>query len=173
MVIADAEWLNQEAQNALLRLLEEPPDRTCLVLVASSAMALLATIRSRCQRVRFAAELPLTLRGDEANEEVCEIVERLDRLPSATLPDLLDWAETYRGTRAVAAERVQTLLAASSQYLREQVAAAVAAGRDNVRPPLEAFHTLASCRKDLSQRNANPQMIAERAFLALRQAVTA
>ena len=36
-VIADAEWLNQEAQNALLRLLEEPPQRTCLVLVTKSA----------------------------------------------------------------------------------------------------------------------------------------
>ncbi|MCU0669487.1 MAG: hypothetical protein MUF70_09065, partial [Myxococcota bacterium] len=35
-VIADAEWLNQEAQNALLRLLEEPPPRTALLLVAKT-----------------------------------------------------------------------------------------------------------------------------------------
>ncbi|HKJ24313.1 MAG TPA: hypothetical protein VKB65_05780, partial [Myxococcota bacterium] len=48
-VIADAEWLNQEAQNALLRLLEEPPERTTLVLVTASAAGLLTTVRSRCQ----------------------------------------------------------------------------------------------------------------------------
>jgi len=52
-VIADAEWLNQEAQNALLRLLEEPPPATLIVLVARSAAGLLATVRSRCQRVVF------------------------------------------------------------------------------------------------------------------------
>ena len=39
-MIADAEWLNQEAQNALLRLLEEPPPRTSLVLVAASSAGL-------------------------------------------------------------------------------------------------------------------------------------
>ena len=170
-VIADAEWLNVEAQNALLRLIEEPPDRTCLVLVASSAAALLATIRSRCQRVRFAAEPPLPLRGDEAEDEVRELVERLDTLSKAGLPDLLDWAESYRGPRAIAADRVQLLLLAGSQWLREGVHESLAAQREEVRPALEAFHTLASCRKDLSQRNANPQMVAERAFLALRQAV--
>src|SRR5512147_784867 len=52
-VIADAEWLNQEAQNALLRLLEEPPPGTLIVLVARSSAGLLATVRSRCQRVVF------------------------------------------------------------------------------------------------------------------------
>ena len=170
VVIADAEWLNQEAQNALLRLLEEPPDRTTLVLVAASAAALLATIRSRCQRVRFAAEPRLVLRGDDADDDIREIVTRLDGLGGASLPDLLDWAESYRGSRAPAAERVQRLLLTGSEWLRGQVSNAVASGGADLRPPLDAFHTLASCRRNLSQRNANPQMVAERAFLALRQA---
>jgi len=41
------------AANALLKTLEEPPARTVIVLVASSADDLLPTIRSRCQRVDF------------------------------------------------------------------------------------------------------------------------
>jgi DNA polymerase III delta prime subunit len=171
VVIDEAQWLNEAAQNALLRVLEEPPDRTSFVLVTASAAALLATIRSRCQRVRFRAEAPLPLRGDEADDEVREVVERLDALPRATLPDLLEWAETYRGSRAPAALQVQVLLAAGSQFLRERVSEAVFAGRDDVRAPLDAFQVLASCRKDLDQRNANPQMIAEKAFLALQQAL--
>jgi DNA polymerase-3 subunit delta' len=41
------------AANALLKTLEEPPARTVMVLVTSSADELLPTIRSRCQRVDF------------------------------------------------------------------------------------------------------------------------
>ena len=43
------------ASNALLKTLEEPPEGTVFLLLASNATALLPTIRSRCQRVRFGA----------------------------------------------------------------------------------------------------------------------
>src|SRR5512133_886835 len=54
VVIDPADALNPQAQNALLKTLEEPPDDTTLVLVASSPDALLPTIRSRCARLAFA-----------------------------------------------------------------------------------------------------------------------
>ena len=53
-VIDDAHMLTVAAQNALLKTLEEPPDRSCLLLVANNPDALLPTVRSRCQRVLFA-----------------------------------------------------------------------------------------------------------------------
>jgi DNA polymerase-3 subunit delta' len=46
--------MNAQAQNALLKTLEEPPEATTLVLVSSSPDALLPTIKSRCLRVAFA-----------------------------------------------------------------------------------------------------------------------
>ncbi len=52
-LIRDAERMNEEAQNALLKTLEEPPGSACLILVTSSGERLLPTIRSRCQRVAF------------------------------------------------------------------------------------------------------------------------
>jgi DNA polymerase-3 subunit delta' len=52
-IIRDAERMNEEAQNALLKTLEEPPGTACLILVTSSASRLLPTIRSRCQCVPF------------------------------------------------------------------------------------------------------------------------
>ncbi|MCC6361043.1 MAG: DNA polymerase III subunit delta' [Phycisphaerales bacterium] len=52
-VMRDAERMNEEAQNALLKTLEEPPGRACLILVTSSAQRLLPTIRSRCQAIPF------------------------------------------------------------------------------------------------------------------------
>jgi DNA polymerase-3 subunit delta' len=54
VVIDPADAMNPAAQNALLKTLEEPPEDTTLVLVASSPDALLPTIRSRCLRVPFA-----------------------------------------------------------------------------------------------------------------------
>lgn len=169
-VIADAEWLNIEAQNALLRLLEEPPDRTTLILATASAAGLLATIRSRCQRVVLPVALHPPLRGDDAPEEVREITQRLDRSPGATLPELLDWAEEFRGERARAAAQVQLLLVTSAEWLRERTTGAARTGRRDLRPELDAFRALQRCRKDLAQRNANPQMVAERALFALRSA---
>jgi len=169
-VVADAEWLNVEAQNALLRLLEEPPPATTLILVTASSAGLLATVRSRCQRVRFAPERGPDPLGEEAPEEVRALVERLEELPRAGLPELLDWAEDYRGPRAPAAEAVGQLLGTASAWLRARVHAAVESGRPQVDGELEAFAALAACRRDLAQRNANPQMVAERALFALREA---
>lgn len=52
-VVREAERMNDGAQNALLKTLEEPPPRTRLILIATAAGRLLPTIRSRCQRVPF------------------------------------------------------------------------------------------------------------------------
>jgi len=59
-IIDDAPLLTLAAQNALLKTLEEPPDHSLLILVASNPDALLPTVRSRCQRLRF-APLPVEL----------------------------------------------------------------------------------------------------------------
>jgi DNA polymerase-3 subunit delta' len=53
VVITAAEAMNAAASNALLKLLEEPPSRTMLVLIATQKSALLPTIVSRCQCVGF------------------------------------------------------------------------------------------------------------------------
>ena len=50
-VIYEADRMNDEAQNALLKTLEEPPPDTTLILCTGSPAALLPTTRSRCQLV--------------------------------------------------------------------------------------------------------------------------
>jgi DNA polymerase-3 subunit delta' len=52
-VIEAAEALATEAQNALLKTLEEPASFVHLVLITSQPAAVLETVRSRCQTVRF------------------------------------------------------------------------------------------------------------------------
>ncbi len=53
VVIEEAQNLNTQASNAILKILEEPPSHTCFFLICSDADTLLPTIRSRCQIVRF------------------------------------------------------------------------------------------------------------------------
>lgn len=166
-VIADAEWLNDNSQNALLHLLEEPPPRTTLVLVTTTSAGLLATTRSRCQRVVF----PASVADPLAEPENADLASRLERLPGASPAQLLGWAEEYRGARAPAAAAVHQLLATGGAWLRVQVTQRLRDGSRDVRRALDADRELAACRKSLDQRNANPQMVAERALFALRGAI--
>ena len=53
MIISDAQTINAAAGNALLKLLEEPPERTILILTATEKQDLIPTIASRCQHIRF------------------------------------------------------------------------------------------------------------------------
>jgi len=53
-IIDDADKMNDSASNALLKTLEEPPATSHIFLITSRPDALLPTIRSRCQTLRFA-----------------------------------------------------------------------------------------------------------------------
>jgi DNA polymerase-3 subunit delta' len=52
-VIDPADRMNAEAQNALLKTLEEPPPRAVILLIASRPQVLVATVRSRCFALGF------------------------------------------------------------------------------------------------------------------------
>lgn len=52
-IIDDADYLNVEGANCLLKTLEEPPPRSLLILIGTSPQRQLPTIRSRCQIIRF------------------------------------------------------------------------------------------------------------------------
>lgn len=52
-VLEEAEKLTTEAQNALLKTLEDPPNSTVMILLASKGDYLLPTVLSRCLRLHF------------------------------------------------------------------------------------------------------------------------
>lgn len=58
VILDDADLLRREAANALLKTIEEPPPDSLIILVSSRPEALLPTIRSRCQEIRFAPLAP-------------------------------------------------------------------------------------------------------------------
>ncbi len=67
VIVDHAEALVPAAQNALLKTLEEPPSASVFMLVTASPDALLATVRSRCPRLRF---------GDLTEAEIARVLVR-------------------------------------------------------------------------------------------------
>lgn len=63
IIISDAQAMNREAANALLKALEEPPPQTIFFLTAGQPADLLPTVVSRCQNIRFN---PVSAAGLEA-----------------------------------------------------------------------------------------------------------
>ncbi len=77
-IFPDASIITEQAQNAFLKLLEEPPEYAVFIIISDNADLLLETIRSRCVKVRFS---PLS------DERMAEYVEALS--PSDKRRDFL------------------------------------------------------------------------------------
>jgi DNA polymerase-3 subunit delta' len=58
VIVDEADAMIPEAQNALLKTLEEPPPASVFALITSRPDVLLPTVRSRCQRLRFGPLAP-------------------------------------------------------------------------------------------------------------------
>ena len=145
-IIEDADYMNDQASNALLKTLEEPQPSSHLILTTSNPTALLATIRSRCQVIRF-APIPVDelesflIRSQGLADSDAKLLARLARgsLGRALSADL----ETYRERREamLAVLKAVTLTGDAAQLLRaaEEMAAD---DRDEYELTLEVLETL-------------------------------
>ncbi len=94
IIIHDAQLLTIEAANGLLKVLEEPPEKTIFILLAQELQNLPHTIRSRCLHIQFspldqgviseilaeqgvAAKIPLSL-GQGSVGKTLKLLERID-----------------------------------------------------------------------------------------------
>ena len=91
-IIDDADFLNQESANCLLKTLEEPPPKSLLMLIGTSEQRQLSTIVSRSQVVRFA---PLN------NAQIADLLYRMSDLESDLPIDELAAASNGSVTLAV------------------------------------------------------------------------
>ena len=78
-VLDDADDLNEEAANCFLKTLEEPPPGSVFILLGTSLDRQMATIRSRCQVVRF-APLPEAQVREVLRRGGIQDADQLDRL---------------------------------------------------------------------------------------------
>jgi DNA polymerase III delta prime subunit len=100
-VIDDADLMTEQASNALLKSLEEPPPTSHVFLVTASPQALLPTIRSRCQTLRFSG-LPLGVIETHLRESPgipAEEAHLRAHLSGGSLRAALDFEHAYRASR--------------------------------------------------------------------------
>lgn len=100
-IIDDADYLNEEGANCLLKTLEEPPPRSVIILVGTSADRQLPTIRSRSQILRFrpleneVVAALLVAEGVAANREEADRLAAYSEGSLARARDLAD-AELWK-----------------------------------------------------------------------------
>ena len=101
-IISEAETMNEKAQNAALKLFEEPPANVSFILVTANPEKLLITVRSRCVSVscrteedafdpaiETLAEEYVSLLTDGGPDELCEWCMENEKLEQRRLPELL------------------------------------------------------------------------------------
>ena len=98
VIINDAQAMNLEASNAILKMLEEPPKGTVIILTATQTMDLLPTIVSRCQQIAFrpipyerVAEVLLELKGIDKQTATTLAVSTKGSLGKALSVDEEKW----------------------------------------------------------------------------------
>lgn len=104
-IILDADAMNTQAQNAMLKVFEEPPAHAVFVLLADNPQRLLETVRSRCETVNLTPAKPsddpetadnakafvlAAASGDDM--ALARALPRVEKLGRTELPDFLDAA---------------------------------------------------------------------------------
>ena len=175
-VIEDADELNDQAANRMLKTLEEPPAFAHLILLTSRPGEVLATISSRCQHVRFDAppvrEIAAQLERagvDRAAADACARLGLGDARRALALA-LGDGPALRAGAEAVARGALRGKIAGRPwMALLEQARAAGARAGDEVEAALESELQYA-IRKDHARMRREA---AERGKRAARRAQTA
>jgi hypothetical protein len=160
-IVEEATALAPPAANALLKTLEEPPSRTLFVLCTTAPEQLLPTIRSRCQRVRFAAGTALPGDADPAR------AERAAALGAELARDVHDASLPVR--IAEAKGDAAPVLVAAARVLHTRAHAAAALGQAEIaRRAGSRAQAILSWHTAVAIHNANPQLAIEALIAQLR-----
>lgn len=164
-VICHAEKITIPAQNALLKLLEEPPANTMLVLVAEQSHGLLETIESRCRISTSAGSTKYLVQSTNSNgndtAEVDGLVSFFQDPSSTGYSDLIDLSEKLKD-REIAIKTLQATIHALHDKLQNQSSASPQYLVLSTKYLSEALDSL--------QKNGNVRLVLENCFFALKKA---
>jgi len=153
-VVEEATAMAPPAANALLKTLEEPPARTLFVLCTTAPDQLLPTIRSRCQRIRFAAGGPV---ADAIASNDPARAERVAALGEALAADRHDPMLPARIAEAKG-DAAPVLVAAARLLHARAHEAAARADAEAARRAATRAQTILSWHTAIAVHNANPQL---------------
>lgn len=116
IIVKDAHTTTIEAQNALLKVLEEPPVNTIVILTAATENAFLPTILSRCKRIVLD-----TPSGDLSEEEQRIYTDMLVFLQQASISEKLKLAQDVAKEKEKAREWLEKIIKTARILLLENV----------------------------------------------------
>lgn len=156
-IIYEAEKATTEAQNALLKLLEEPPKTVCLFLSTPNPENLLGTIVSRCKIIKLLKTKSL----DKKEEENLKIIfDKLNSQQQSSTGEKFKLAEDLARDRQSADQFLQNgLIYIRTQYLK-------VADSKTISRLSGIAKNFQLARKILSA-NVNPRQVLENLFLNL------
>ena len=134
-IIEDADKMNVNAQNAALKLLEEPPNGAVFILCAVNPKALLPTVRSRC------AEINLSASGSDWSGKINSAAEEyLGIVAEKNMAALIKW--TYSNDKMDGTAFLELLLC-----IQEKLADVICGRRTDLRIPhaFELEKTIETC----------------------------
>jgi len=116
VILEDAQLLTIEAQNAMLKTLEEPPKHTLILLTADSRGSLLPTIVSRCHVIELEDEERAL-----SPKEVSEYNDFIENLPKLPIGERLKRAESLAKDREESLVWLEKLIAVLREKMLENV----------------------------------------------------
>ena len=167
-VFLEAERLREEAQNCLLKILEEPPEETLLLLLTGKPQNLLPTVRSRCRILRFHFERPAP-----EPEEIELVLDVLQAIQQRGYYSVFEKAAFIEGSRK---KRLSTFFDGLEYVLRNALIRNLCAGKGYSTDRGKA--SLASLCEALdrvwhagylAERNVNALLILENLFLHIKK----
>jgi DNA polymerase-3 subunit delta' len=167
-IVEGADRMNEDAQSALLKTLEEPPAGVVIVLCADQEDRLMPTVRSRCARVRLGLVGPRDIEAVVADHDLADppLAARLGRLAGgrpglalayARAPDaVLIRAELSRVLLDLTDARASARLAAVRAAIPRAIALAAAMSAGETVPPARPGRRGAAAAATAATAQAQP-----------------
>lgn len=163
VVLLNSQNLTIEAQNALLKILEEPPSSAFIILTANKAGSFLPTIISRCKIIEFNQKSP-----DPLENDVTETLSFLETLIYSGVGEKLKLAQEFGKDKEELTSRLDKIIATTRYFLLEKYIKGknflpYSETSNNVL--LKIIKNLQKTRNILSATNTNPRLVLENTFL--------
>lgn len=155
VVIEDAQLLTTEAQNALLKVLEEPPAHTLIFLSSETRETVIATIQSRCQIISLEEETK-----ELTEKEKTDLLVFLETVETMPIGDKLKKAEALAKDKDRALKWLTKCILFARTQLLDQTGEMQQKTAHKIRI-LQELHTL------LKTTNVNPRLAIEATLLNL------
>lgn len=149
LIILDAETMTNQAQNSLLKTLEEPPDYALIILSSKSQNYLLDTVVSRCRIIQLSTERQIDYDSQK----------NLDKILKMDLGHRLDWANE------ISKDEKEDIIQLLQDWVEEERCNMIK--NPTVKEKATNVKLIMKVKEDLEKTNVNPRLALETLILSL------